>query len=135
MATWPETLPAPVRDGLSIEFGDNSLSRKCQSGRTEFVRFGSGAPDRFTMKIRLIGNKFDTFRSFFNNDLNRGTNWFSASWITDELGYFDHKGKIVGYPQEQVSGRNGYGMAYKDVTFELIIKPSANCPADDTVWG
>jgi len=134
MATWPSTLPAPSRDGLSVEFGKNAMDRTCQSGRQERVRYGSGAPDRWQMKIRLIGSQFDTFRSFFNNDLNRGTNWFSASWITDELGYLDHKGKIVGYPQEQVSGRDGDGMAYKDVTFELIIKPSSNCPVDDDTW-
>jgi len=135
MATWPATLPAPLRDGVSVELGNNSVARKCQSGRTEAVRYGSGSPDRWQVKIRLLGAQFDVFRSFFNADLNIGTNWFSAEWITKDLGYSDHKGKVVGYPQETVSGKDSDGIAYKDVSFELIIKPSANCPVEDDIWG
>ena len=134
MAVWPSSLPAPLISNLSVELGSNAMMRKCQSGRKTAVRYGSGAPDRWQVVVRLRGTQFSAFRAFYNADLNLGANWFSADWITGALGYADHNGKIVGYPRETVSGKDGEGTSYKDISFELLIKPVAACPAD-TVWG
>lgn len=134
MAVWPTTLPNPSNSDMTMDFGSNTMLRRCQSGRIDVVRFGYGNPDKWAMKIRLFGNQFDEFRSFFNGDLNMGTNWFSATWIAEGLGYPDHKGRIIGYPQEVGYGKNGSGTSYRDIFFRLLIKPSSSCP-DDTVWG
>lgn len=134
MATWPTTISAPLLDGLDLKFGENAVYRMAQSGRSESVRYGSGAPDRLNCTLRLWKNlngvnQVDAFKVFFDADLCLGVNWFAAWWIASGLGYADHKGKIVGYPKVSVDCK-----LYADFALTIIIKKSSACPVDDTVW-
>lgn len=128
MATWPLTLPAPNVASNSVTFGSNAMQRTTQAGRLESIRYGSGAPDQWTVTLRLKAADVAAFEQFYDRDLNQGLNWFSASWIADDLGYTDHMGKILGYPRVKV-----FGKLYRDYALTILIKPTANCPAD-TSW-
>jgi hypothetical protein len=127
MATWPAGLPAPQKK-ISITPGDTRVERKLQSGRTEFRRFGAGKPDQAKILIRLLWSQWDTFKHFYERDLNLGTNWFSASWLTI-LGYNEHKVKFLGYPREVA--RQGY---YIDITCTLLIQKTTWIIGADTEW-
>lgn len=128
MATWPTTLPVPLRDNATCTIGNNVLYRKMESGRREVRRYGSAAPDKWTLTLRLKKDQIDLFNTFFRVNLNLGTNWFTADWITTRLGYPDHKGKFASYPTLQTDAGS-----YQDVTIDILIKKSAACAAD-TAW-
>ena len=127
MATWPAGLPAPQKK-ISITPGDTRVERKLQSGRTEFRRFGDGKPDQAKVLFRLLWAQWETFKTFYEYDLNLGLNWFSASWLA-ELGYDVHKAKFLGYPREVA--RQGY---YVDIVCTLIVQKTAWIVGEDTIW-
>ncbi len=127
MATWPAGLPAPQKK-ISITPGDTRVERKLQSGRTEFRRFGDGKPDQAKVLFRLLWAQWETFKTFYEYDLNLGLNWFSASWLAT-LGYDVHKAKILGYPREVA--RQGY---YVDVVCMLMVQKTAWIIGEDTEW-
>lgn len=132
MAEWPALLPAPLSSGMSVVMGENALNRTAQSGRRETVRYGSGAPDSIKATLRLFRNRdgidrLEIFRSFYRLTLCGGVNWFSAPWITNDLGYSDHKGKIHGFPAITSESKR-----FVDVSLTILIKKSSACPADST---
>jgi hypothetical protein len=127
MVAWPSTLPAPL-NAVSITLGDNTKRRKCESGRTEVRRFGSGMPDTCTAIFRLFSADIDTFINFYEKTSNMGLNWFSATWIATDLGYTTHYARIVGYPKRTASGK-----LYSDFSVNLHIKKIASC-WPDTTW-
>ena len=127
MATWPAGLPAPQKK-ISITPGDTRVERKLQSGRTEFRRFGDGKPDQLKVLFRLLWAQWETFKTFYEYDLNLGLNWFSASWLAG-LGYDAHKAKFLGYPREVV--RQGY---YVDIVCTLMVQKTIWIIGEDTEW-
>lgn len=135
MATWPTTLPFPLKEGFTLSLGNNSLSRKTLSGKIHHVRYGSAAPDKCEgLTLRLFnntpsGDQIAAFWSFYKSNLNMGSNWFSAGWISDILGYSDHKGKIMRYPEVRYISD-----VCCDISLSILIKKSSACPALDTTW-
>ena len=127
MATWPAGLPAPQKK-ISITPGDTRVERKLQSGRTEFRRFGDGKPDQAKVLFRLLWAQWETFKTFYEYDLNLGLNWFSASWLAG-LGYDAHKAKFLGYPREVA--RQGY---YVDIVCTLMVQKTAWIVGEDSEW-
>ena len=127
MVTWPTTLPAPTNT-TSVAFGDNSKSRKCQSGRSEIRRYGSGRPDPFNAVFRVRGVLVPDFLLFYAQTSNMGLNWFDAPWIASDLGYTGCYGRIVGYPKRQF-----YGKIYSDFSVILHIRKISSC-WPDTTW-
>ena len=136
MATWPAGLPTPSSDSLTCTVGENVLHRTAQSGRKETVRYGSAAPDKWSVDLKLqkthptYGDQTEIFSTFYKQDLNLGVNWFAAGWITNELRYSDHRGKIVSAPAIRVASRT-----IVVISFDIAIKKTSTCPAVDTVWG
>jgi len=127
MAVWPSNLPGPQVDSLVVTLGDNLLKRNTQSGRKEQIRYGSGSPDKITARFRFSIPCYESFRTFYERDLNHGTNWFSSLWLI-MLGYSDHKAKVQGYPSVLIKH-----LYYTEVAVDMIVKPSSNCPTD-TIW-
>ncbi|MCK5245227.1 MAG: hypothetical protein KAJ90_08150, partial [Desulfobacterales bacterium] len=127
MAEWPTGLPAPQKK-IGVTPGDTRIERKLQSGRTEFRRFGNGMPDQLKVLIRLLWAQWETFKIFYEYDLNLGVNWFSADWLI-VLGYDDYKAKILGYPRE-VARQNHY----VDVVCDLLIQKTSWIIGEDTSW-
>lgn len=131
MADWPTTLPWP--SSHSCTFGENALYRAAQSGRREVTRYGSGAPDRWKITLRLFtahpehGDQVEAFKAFHRGALCLGVNWFTAPWVGAMLGYSDHKCKVLGYPSFDVATT-----FYSDISFDLLIKKSSSCPADQS---
>jgi hypothetical protein len=133
MAEWPALLPAPLSSGMSVVMGENALNRTTQSGRRETVRYGSGAHDSIKATLRLFKGRdgidmLAIFRLFYRSTLCNGVNWFSAPWITNDLGYSDHKGKIQGFPSITSESKR-----YADVSLRILIKKSSACP-EDVTW-
>jgi hypothetical protein len=127
MVEWLAILPAPYIS-ISGTQGNNTLRRKLQSGRQEVRRYGSGAPDEFSVTFRILNENLLDFKNFYERTLNMGLNWFSADWIESNLGYSDHLARIVGYPK-----RMGHGRLYSEFSVTLHIKKTAGCWAD-TSW-
>lgn len=134
MAIWPESLPCPRQNSCSVTLGENALHRTMQSGQKEVRRYGSAAPDLWTLNFLLLkahheyGDQTKIFAQFYRNDLNFGVNWFSAAWIAAQLGYPDHLAKLVEYPVTQF-----YGLSYHDVSAKVIIQKASAIKAD-TSW-
>jgi len=135
---WPSTLPDPLNEGMSITSGSTVKLRKLESGRYESRRFGDGMPDQLTCTFRLLHhvviepvkveyNQLEQFNDFFEGDLNQGTNWFEAGWLSD-IGYNSHVARFFGYPK--VSGVQGY---YYDLQATLLIQRGA-WASSDTSW-
>ena len=126
MAAWPDSLPAPLRS-ISVTAGSNMSRQEWQSGRADNRRFGSGAPDRVKVQLRLHYTQIPTFEYWYNRDANMGINWFTADWLAN-LGYTSHMARLVGYPKLK-----GKSTVYADYTMTLLVQEAIYCP-DDTEW-
>jgi hypothetical protein len=102
---WPSTVPAPQREDMRrVPVGAVSR-RRCQSGRVEARRFGGAPPDMVEAPILLTVAEYADLVEFYEDDLEMGTEWFTADWIED-LGYTaSHAGRFIGYPR--VDGQTG----------------------------
>jgi hypothetical protein len=126
MILWPTNISPPL-NAVNISYGDNSKRRKCESGRTEVRRFGSGSPDICSATFRMLKSDIPNFIEFYEVTSNMGLNWFSADWLSD-LGYTSHAARIIGYPK-----RSAYGTIYNDFSVNLQIKELSTC-WPDTLW-
>lgn len=131
--SWPATLPAPQRSGLTIKPNPDVRVREAQSGRKELRRFGAGKPDTLTCTLRLFsrhpqhGDQVAAFKYFWQRDLNFGLNWISADWLP-LLGYTSHYCRIVGY-----SPRRSMGSLYTDHDVKFALQKTTGAWAD-TTW-
>lgn len=125
--SWPIDLPSPQKN-IVINPGNTRIERKLQSGRTEFRRFGSGKPDQAKILFRLTWAQWETFRDFYEKDLNLGMNWFSADWLI-ALGYSNYKAKILGYPREVAN--QGY---FVDIACIVLIQKTSWIIGADSTW-
>lgn len=135
MATsWPTTLPAPLRAGLTITPNPNVKARAAQSGRKELRRWGSGGGDAITCTLRLFRNHPDhgdqvaIFEEFWDRELNFGLNWIEADWLVTALGYSGYHLRITGYSQ-----REGMGTIFEDYSITINVRPSVETWAN-TEW-
>ena len=124
--TWDTGIPGPLRSGMKMEAGTNIRRRKLQDGGYEYRRFGSGAPDNWTLTWRLTASEHDDFITFWHDDLEMGSLWFTAAWITT-IGYSsDYAGTFIGYPQEKVKRWNSGSSGYSDIQCNILIAAKAN---------
>lgn len=99
---WPESLPAPLSGSISVSPGGTISSSVTQAGTTRRMRFGSGAPDIVDFVLRLTSAQHETLKDFWDDDLENGTGWASADWLTT-LGYSSsYCFRFIGYPKRKV---------------------------------
>lgn len=98
------------------------------SGRREVRRFGSGAPDTMSVKWVLTAAELAYLDTFYTTNLNLGTNWFTASWLTT-CGYASHAARFLGHYQHRIVTKNLF-----EISATLIVQTQALVPVADTSW-
>ena len=83
MATWPSSLPNPLRSGYGVEVQDATIRTDMDSGSARVRRRSTSIPDRVTVSWLFDADEMATFRSFWNGDWNYG-----AAWVTIPLRHF-----------------------------------------------
>jgi len=121
---WPSTVPAPLIEGATMDAGTTIVTRKLQFGLTEVRRFGSGAPDIWTLSWALTLDQYTAFLNFYNTTLDSGVIPFVAAWLED-LGYTpptNYQGMIMPYPKETLNIGNSGDFGYVNVECTVAIK-------------
>ena len=126
MSAWPETLPSPLR-AVNIIPGSKIDASEQLSGRRMARNWGHVPPDRVTVQFRIQKIYEPDFTYFFYRTGMDGV-WFTADWLT-EMGYSDHKARIIGYPR-----RKGVDVNWSDYSVTLLVYNSSYC-ADGPTWG
>ncbi len=127
MKAWPPGLNGPENDA-QVKPGTNLFRRKLESGRTEVRRFGSGAPDVVTLSFYFSETDIETFTVWYDWDLNLGSNWFTADWLSI-IGYTSHAARFLGHPK--YTGKRGEEWR---VSATVIVQKTAWVFSDDTTW-
>ena len=125
MSVWPALLPAPLR-AVNIIPGSKTESQEQSSGRRIVRNWGHIPPDRVTVQFRIQKDLVAEFYYFWHHTGMDGI-WFTASWLS-EMGYTDHKARILGYPR-----RKGVDINWSDFAVTLLVYPSAYC-VDGELW-
>jgi len=108
MATWPSTLPAPLRTGYQIAPTDQSVRTDMEFGAARSRRRSFARLDRVSVTWNLSEAQMDIFRTWFENDTEAagGSAWFSISLRIGNTGATTQEARFVGPFQCQQQGVN-----------------------------
>jgi hypothetical protein len=112
MATWPSTLPAPLRPGYGLAPVDQSLRTEMESGAARSRRRTYSRNDRVTVAWSLSDAQMDIFRTWFENDAEAagGSAWFSISLRIGNTGATAQEARFVGAYQMQQLGADRWSV-------------------------
>lgn len=75
MATWPTTLPSPLRSGYGIQTQDATVRTDMDVGPARVRRRTTSAPDTVTLSWLFDASQMAVFRAFWEGDWNYGSSW------------------------------------------------------------
>lgn len=80
MATWPNTLPAPLRSGFQLARQSGVERTDMESGPARQRRVTRSKLHEVPASWLFTDAQMAAFRSFFDNDISGGADWFTATW-------------------------------------------------------
>ena len=78
MATWPSSLPDPVRTGYTIKRNTQVIRTDMETGIPRQRRRFTAPLDVIAVTWIFSDSEFTTFENFVNNDINGGADWFDC---------------------------------------------------------
>ena len=75
MATWPSTLPHPLRSGYTLEPQDATVRTDMDVGPARVRRRTRSAPDTITLSWLFDAAQMAAFRAFWDDEWNAGAAW------------------------------------------------------------
>lgn len=84
MATWPATLPLPIRPGYGGESGNPMIRTDFDSGPARQRKRFTDVPDKLNLTFKFKAAEMAIFKNFWKLDINAGTDWFL---MTLDLGF------------------------------------------------
>lgn len=98
MATWPSTLPAPLRDGYGGAPVDPTQRTDMEVGAARARRRTFARNDRLNVAWRFSDTQFDAFRTWFENtaEADGGAAWFVILLPIGNTGATSQEARFVG---------------------------------------
>lgn len=110
---WPVTLPC-LRLGVKHKVKTGMIKSTLQTGRTRYRRGFTAETVELTAKWAMTDEQYQTFHSFYKNQLDNGAKWFEiellepAKGLVYRLCHFagDREYQLIGAPNpNQTTGR------------------------------
>lgn len=90
MAAFPATLPKPMIEGYSGTQDLAFIRTEMEAGSQRQRRRFTAANDQMAMSWLFTYTQMTAFRTFYNQDIGRGTDWFTMSIdVGDGMNTFD----------------------------------------------
>lgn len=80
MAAWPSTLPLPLRSGFSIARQSGIDRTDMETGPARQRRRTRSKLHEVPIAWLLTEAQMVAFQAFFDDDINAGADWFTATW-------------------------------------------------------
>ena len=81
MATWPATLPLPLRPNYELRATDPTARTDMDSGPARVRRRYTAAPDQISLSYRFSAAQMAVFRAFWEADFAHGAAWVNLPLI------------------------------------------------------
>lgn len=81
MATWPASLPTPLRSNYALRATDPTARTDMESGSARVRRRFTAAPDHISLSYRFTAAQMAIFRAFWESDFAHGAAWVSLPLI------------------------------------------------------
>ncbi len=107
MATWPETLPAPLVEGYEVAPANQAIRTEMESGAPRQRRVTAARMDIVSAAWSLSGEQFTDFRDFFDDatgGADGGAAWFTVDLDYDGSGPTSVEARFVGAPMAARAG-------------------------------
>ena len=106
MATWPETLPAPLLAGYGIQPNKQTIGSDMEVGAPRVRRITAARLDDYPLSVNLSDAQMAIFRAWWDDDAAGGAAWFTMTLWTGDGGAQSVEARFNGHWKADMVGNH-----------------------------